>query len=72
MTIATLWKDHHPHSFLTVINGLKSFKIVQTAKGDCKLIGYFEKWVDMHTALDNQYDWEQQHLSWNQHDPPMQ
>ncbi|GBC32206.2 hypothetical protein GLOIN_2v1846149 [Rhizophagus irregularis DAOM 181602=DAOM 197198] len=72
MTVATLWKDHRPHSFLTAINGLKSFKIVQTAKGDRKLIGYFEKWVDMRTALDNQYDWEQQHLSWNRHDPPMQ
>ncbi|PKY59000.1 hypothetical protein RhiirA4_412289 [Rhizophagus irregularis] len=72
MTLATLWKDHRPHSFLTAINGLKSFKIVQTAKGDRKLIGYFEKWVDMHTALDNQYDWKQQHLSWNRHDPPMQ
>ncbi|PKY22326.1 hypothetical protein RhiirB3_410482 [Rhizophagus irregularis] len=25
----------------------------------------------MRTALDNQYDWEQQHLSWNRHDPPI-
>uniref|UniRef100_U9SU73 Uncharacterized protein n=1 Tax=Rhizophagus irregularis (strain DAOM 181602 / DAOM 197198 / MUCL 43194) TaxID=747089 RepID=U9SU73_RHIID len=72
MTVATLWKDHHPHSFLTAINGLKSFKIVQTAKGDRKLIGYFEKWVDMRTALDNQFDWEQLHLSWNRHDSPLQ
>ncbi|PKC55593.1 hypothetical protein RhiirA1_429487 [Rhizophagus irregularis] len=56
MSVATLWKDHRPHSFLTAINGLKSFKIVQTAKGDRKLIGYFEKW----------------HLSWNRHDPSMQ
>ncbi|PKY30894.1 hypothetical protein RhiirB3_419144, partial [Rhizophagus irregularis] len=52
--------------------GLKSFKIIQTARGDRKLIGYFEKWVDMRTALDNQFDWEQLHLSWNRHDSPSQ
>ncbi|CAB4492148.1 unnamed protein product [Rhizophagus irregularis] len=54
------------------IPGLKSFKIIQTAKGDHKLISYFEKWVDMRTALDNQFDWERLHLSWNQHDSPLQ
>ncbi|CAB4376211.1 unnamed protein product [Rhizophagus irregularis] len=26
----------------------------------------------MHTALDNQFDWEQLHLSWNRHDFPSQ
>ncbi|CAB4418823.1 unnamed protein product [Rhizophagus irregularis] len=72
MTIAALWKDHRPHSFLSAIKGLKSFKIIQTARGDRKLIGYFEKWVDMRTALDNQFDWEQLHLSWNRHDSPSQ
>ena len=65
MTLATLWKDSRPHSFLAAVKGLKSFKIIQTAKGDRKLIGYFEKWVDMRTALDNQYVWEQSNLSWN-------
>ncbi|CAB4430973.1 unnamed protein product [Rhizophagus irregularis] len=65
MTLATLWKDNHPHSFLIAIKGLKSFKIIQTAKGERKLIGYFEKWVDMRSALDNQYVWEQNNLSWN-------
>ncbi|PKB92361.1 hypothetical protein RhiirA5_445003 [Rhizophagus irregularis] len=47
MTLAALWKDSRPHSFLSAIKGLKSFKIIQTAKGDRKFIGYFEKWVDM-------------------------
>ncbi|CAB4492754.1 unnamed protein product [Rhizophagus irregularis] len=45
---------------------------IPTARGDRKLIGYFEKWVDMRTALDNQFDWEQLHLSWNRHDSPSQ
>ncbi|CAB5200408.1 unnamed protein product [Rhizophagus irregularis] len=26
----------------------------------------------MRTALDNQFDWERLHLSWNQHDSPLQ
>ncbi|PKY55900.1 hypothetical protein RhiirA4_475734 [Rhizophagus irregularis] len=69
MTLATLWKDNHPHSFLTAIKGLKSFKIIQTAKGERKLIGYFEKWVDMRSALDNQYVWEQNNLSWSRYEP---
>ncbi|CAB4426495.1 unnamed protein product [Rhizophagus irregularis] len=43
MTIAALWKDHCPHSFLSAIK-----------------------------ALDNQFDWEQLHLSWNRHDSPSQ
>ncbi|GET64409.1 hypothetical protein GLOIN_2v1834849 [Rhizophagus irregularis DAOM 181602=DAOM 197198] len=41
MTIAALWKDHCPHSFLSAIK-------------------------------DNQFDWEQLHLSWNRHDSPSQ
>ena len=69
MTIAALWKDHRPHSFLSAIKGLKSFKIIQTARGDRKLIGYFEKWVDMRSALDNQYVWEQTNLSWSRYEP---
>ncbi|GBC39765.2 hypothetical protein GLOIN_2v1868094 [Rhizophagus irregularis DAOM 181602=DAOM 197198] len=63
MTLAALWKDSRSHSFLSAVKGLKSFKIIQTAKGDRKFIGYFEKWVDMRTALDNQYTWEQVNLS---------
>ncbi|CAB4373638.1 unnamed protein product [Rhizophagus irregularis] len=42
------------------------------AKGERKFIGYFEKWVDMRTALDNHYTWEQINLSWNRHVPPKQ
>ncbi|CAB5373155.1 unnamed protein product [Rhizophagus irregularis] len=72
MTLATLWKDSRPHSFLSAVKGLKSFKIVKTAKGERKFIGYFEKWVDMRTALDNHYTWEQINLSWNRHVPPKQ
>ncbi|RGB27686.1 hypothetical protein C1646_746219 [Rhizophagus diaphanus] len=72
MTLATLWKDNHPHSFLSAVKGLKSFKIVQTVKGERKLIGYFEKWIDMHTALDNQCVWEQVNLSWSRYEPPTQ
>ncbi|CAB5296402.1 unnamed protein product [Rhizophagus irregularis] len=72
MTLATLWKDSRPHSFLSAIKGLKSFKIIKTAKGERKFIGYFEKWVDMRTALDNHYTWEQINLSWNRHVPPKQ
>ena len=51
---------------------MKSFKIIQTARGERKLIGYFEKWVDMRNALDNQFAWEQQNLSWNRYEPPSQ
>ncbi|PKK59671.1 hypothetical protein RhiirC2_794499 [Rhizophagus irregularis] len=57
MTLATLWTEHRPHSFLTNIKGLKSFKIIQTAQGDRKLIGYFERWEDMQTALNNQFSY---------------
>ena len=69
MIVATLWTDHRPHSFLSAIKGLKSFKIIQTARGECKLIGYFEKWVDMREALDKQLTWEEHILSWNRHTP---
>ncbi|CAB4395665.1 unnamed protein product [Rhizophagus irregularis] len=72
MTLAALWKDSRSHSFLSAVKGLKSFKIIQTAKGDRKFIGYFEKWVDMQIALDNQYTWEQVNLSWNRHVLPKQ
>ncbi|GBC14719.2 hypothetical protein GLOIN_2v1765605 [Rhizophagus irregularis DAOM 181602=DAOM 197198] len=30
---SALWKDSCPHSFLSAVKGLKSFKIIQTAKG---------------------------------------
>ncbi|CAB4390451.1 unnamed protein product [Rhizophagus irregularis] len=30
------------------------------------------QWVDMRTALDNQFDWEQLHLFWNRYDSPSQ
>ena len=72
MTLATLLKDNRPHSLLSAIKGLKSFKIIQTARGERKLIGYFEKWVDMREALDKQLTWEEQILSWNRHTPPKQ
>ncbi|CAB4439651.1 unnamed protein product [Rhizophagus irregularis] len=54
------------------MTGLKSFKIIQTARGERKLIGYFEKWVDMRNALDNQFVWDQLNLSWNRYEPPTQ
>ncbi|CAB4493751.1 unnamed protein product [Rhizophagus irregularis] len=38
------------------------------AQGEHKLIGYFEKWVDMQNALDNQFVWDQLNLSWNQYE----
>ncbi|CAG8755585.1 10036_t:CDS:2, partial [Rhizophagus irregularis] len=44
---------------------LKSFKIIQTARGE-------RKWVDMRAVLDNQVIWENNNLSWNQHAPPTQ
>ncbi|CAB4420313.1 unnamed protein product [Rhizophagus irregularis] len=72
MTLATLWKDGHPHSFLSAIKGLKSFKIIQTARGERKLIGYFERWVDVRTALDNQLIWDNTNLQWKRHVPPTQ
>ncbi|CAB4403567.1 unnamed protein product [Rhizophagus irregularis] len=72
MTLATLWKDRHPHSFLSAIKGLKSFKIIQTARGERKLIGYFERWVDVRTALDNQLIWDNTNLQWKRHVPPTQ
>ncbi|CAB5345772.1 unnamed protein product [Rhizophagus irregularis] len=72
MTLAALWTDRRPHSFLSAIKGLKSFKIVQTARGERKLLGFFERWVDMRTALENQVIWENYNLSWNRHAPPTQ
>ena len=72
MTIAALWIDRLPHTFLSSVRGLKSFKIIQTARGERKLIGYFEKWVDMRNALDNQFVWDHQNLSWNRYEPPTQ
>ena len=69
MTLAALWIDRLPHTFLSSVRGLKSFKIIQTARGERKLIGYFEKWVDMRNALDNQFVWDQQNLSWNRYEP---
>ncbi|CAB4436722.1 unnamed protein product [Rhizophagus irregularis] len=72
MTLAALWIDRLPHTFLSSVRGLKSFKIIQTARGERKLIGYFEKWVDMWNALDNQFVWNHQNLSWNRYEPPTQ
>lgn len=72
MTLAALWTDHRPHSFLSGVKGLKSFKIIKTARGERKLIGYFEKWVDMRSALDNQFVWEDINLSWNRYESPRQ
>ncbi|GET54470.1 hypothetical protein GLOIN_2v1765605 [Rhizophagus irregularis DAOM 181602=DAOM 197198] len=63
MTLAALWTDRRPHSFLSAIKGLKSFKIVQTARGERKLLGFFERWVDMRAALENQVIWENYNLS---------
>lgn len=42
MTLAALWINHHPHTFISTIKGLKNFKIIQTVQGKHKLIGYFE------------------------------
>jgi hypothetical protein len=72
MTYTALWIDRLPHTFLSSVRGLKSFRIIQTARGERKLIGYFEKWVDMRNALDNQFVWDHQNLSWNRYEPPMQ
>ncbi|GBC33502.1 hypothetical protein GLOIN_2v1765605 [Rhizophagus irregularis DAOM 181602=DAOM 197198] len=72
MTLAALWTDRRPHSFLSAIKGLKSFKIIQTARGERKLLGFFERWVDMRAALENQVIWENYNLSWNRHAPPTQ
>ncbi|PKK72574.1 hypothetical protein RhiirC2_777052 [Rhizophagus irregularis] len=72
MDLGGIPTNYHPHSFLFAIKGLKSFKIIQTVRRECKLIGYFEKWVDMHKALDKQLTWEEQILSWNQYTPPKQ
>lgn len=52
-TMANLWVDGRLHSFLSEFKGLKSVKIIQTARGECKLIGYFKKWDDICKALDS-------------------
>ncbi|CAB4394919.1 unnamed protein product [Rhizophagus irregularis] len=52
---------------------ISTFQLAQfEVRRECKLIGYFEKWVDMHKALDKQLTWEEQILSWNQYTPPKQ
>ncbi|CAB4439615.1 unnamed protein product [Rhizophagus irregularis] len=51
MTIATLWNDRKPTTFLTSC-GASVFKIIQTSKGKRKLVGYFENWEATLKALD--------------------
>ncbi|PKY51861.1 hypothetical protein RhiirA4_469146 [Rhizophagus irregularis] len=51
---------------------IEKFQNYTNSEGERKLIGYFEKWVDMREALDKQLTWEEQILSWNRHTPPKQ
>ncbi|UZO01374.1 uncharacterized protein OCT59_012475 [Rhizophagus irregularis] len=36
------------------------------------ILVYDVPWVDMRNALDNQFVWDHQYLSWNRYEPPMQ
>jgi hypothetical protein len=51
MTTASLWVDQKPHEFLTSAE-VKSFKIINLGKGKRKLVGYFENWEILRTALE--------------------
>ncbi|CAB4432324.1 unnamed protein product [Rhizophagus irregularis] len=51
MTMATLWNDRKPTTFLTSC-GANTFKIIQTSKGKRKLVGYFENWEATLKVLD--------------------
>ncbi|CAB4439623.1 unnamed protein product [Rhizophagus irregularis] len=51
MTMATLWNDRKPTTFLMSC-GASAFKIIQTSKGKRKLVGYFENWEATLKALD--------------------
>ncbi|PKY59558.1 hypothetical protein RhiirA4_482388 [Rhizophagus irregularis] len=51
MTMATLWNDCKPTTFL-MTSGVSVFKIIQTSKGKRKLVGYFENWEATLKALE--------------------
>ena len=69
MTTAALWRNQRPDSFISSVKGLKSFKIIQLAKDKSrKLIGYFETWDDMQTALNTPSTWNNIVLHWKKHD----
>ena len=64
MTMATLWNDRKPTTFLTSC-GASTFKIIQTSKGKRKLVGYFK-------ALDTPqvFLMLDKELKWCQHSVP--
>jgi hypothetical protein len=71
MTMATLWNDRKPTTFLTSC-GASAFKIIQTSKGKRKLVGYFENWEATLKALDTPQVFLtlDKELKWCQHSVP--
>ncbi|PKY53966.1 hypothetical protein RhiirA4_472482 [Rhizophagus irregularis] len=71
MTIATLWNDRKPTTFLMSC-GTSVFKIIQTSKGKRKLVGYFENWEATLKALDTPQVFLtlDKELKWCQHSVP--
>ncbi|CAB4407282.1 unnamed protein product [Rhizophagus irregularis] len=71
MTMATLWNDRKPTTFLTSC-GASAFKIIQTSKGKRKLVGYFENWEATLKALDTPQVFLTigKELKWCQHSVP--
>ncbi|CAB4431699.1 unnamed protein product [Rhizophagus irregularis] len=68
MTMATLWDNRKPNTFLTSC-GASAFKIIQTSKGKRKLVGYFENWEATLKALDTPQVFliTNKELKWCQH-----
>ncbi|CAB4425825.1 unnamed protein product [Rhizophagus irregularis] len=71
MTMATLWNDRKPTTFLTSCDA-STFKIIQTSKGERKLVGYFKNWEATLKALDTPQVFLtlDKELKWCQHSVP--
>ncbi|CAB4423744.1 unnamed protein product [Rhizophagus irregularis] len=70
MTMATLWSDRKPNTFLSSCSA-SAFKIIQISKGKRKLVGYFENWEATLKALDTpQIFLGNKELKWCQHSIP--
>ena len=67
MHLQSLWSEGRNLQFLSGVQGLKSFKIVNYGEEKRKLIGFFEIWDSLHKALNHKPVWEGQRLSWCTH-----
>jgi hypothetical protein len=64
-----LWERNQPHIMLTE-SRTKSVKKVTTAKGEKMFTGYFEKYEDMHYAMNGTFELDNKTYSWVHPDSP--